>query len=191
MRGTGPRRPGSGRPAPGRGAPARSSARGDAPQQIAVTAHEETAAERWLRTLRLSGFSVILLGLLILAVIVLAPGLRTLVDQQQQIAALERDAQQGRDTVDDLTAELDRWSDPAYIETQARDRLLFIYPGESSFLLTNWQQPEATGLDLDATSELRATRIDWLGGLLAATFEAGLTDATVEELPLVPAGVFR
>jgi len=185
VRGQGPRRPGTRPDATGRRAPR------ERPIRIAVTAHEETAAERWLRTLRLSGFSVILLGLLILAVIVLAPGLRTLVEQQQQIAALEHTAQEGRDTVTHLEAELDRWSDPAYIETQARDRLLFIYPGESSFLLTNWQAPEGDGDDLAPTTQIRATQIDWLGGLLAATFEAGLTDATAEELPLVPAGVFR
>lgn len=185
VRSSGPRRPGKGPDA------TRRRAQREQPTRITVTAHEETAAERWLRTLRLSGFSVILLGLLILAVIVLAPGLRTLVDQQQQIAALERTAEEGRDKVTNLEAELDRWSDPAYIETQARDRLLFIYPGESSFLLTNWQAPDGQGDDLSPTAELRATQIDWLGGLLAATFEAGLTDATVEELPLVPAGVFR
>src|SRR5690606_26285543 len=130
--------------------------RDETPKRIAVTEHEETAAERWLRTLQLSGFSVILLGLLILAVIVLAPGLRTLVVQQQEIAAMERTVAQGQATVDGLEVELGRWSDPAYIETKARDRLLFIYPGESSFLLTNWQPPEDAGQDLAPTAELRA-----------------------------------
>jgi len=165
--------------------------RDETPKRIAVTAHEETAAERWLRTLRLSGFSVILLGLLILAVVVLAPGLRTLVEQQQQIAALEQTAADRQASVDELEAQLGRWSDPAYIEAQARDRLLFIYPGESSFLLTNWQPPEDAADGPEASTAIRATQIDWLSGLLAATFEAGLTDATVEELPLIPAGVFR
>lgn len=190
MRGTGPRRPSTGAPARGTSARARASQR-PAPERIAVSAHEETAAERWLRTLRLSWFSVILLGLLILAVIVLAPALRTIVDQQQQIAALERTVLAGQATVDGLEAELGRWSDPAFIEAQARDRLLFIYPGESSFLLTNWQPPEDDGLAAAATAEIRTTQIDWLGGLLAAAFEAGLTDASVENLPLAPTGVFR
>jgi len=188
VRGKGPRVPrGRARETGGQGG----QGKREAPKRIAVTAHEETAAERWLRTLRLSGFSVILLGLLILAVIVLAPGLRTLVEQQQQIAALERGVAEQQAQVDGLAIELGRWSDPAYIEAQARDRLLFIYPGESSFLLTNWQAPDDAADDLDATSEIRATEIDWLSGLLAATFEAGLTDAAVEELPLIPAGVFR
>lgn len=132
-----------------------------------------------------------MLGLLILAVIVLAPGLRTLVVQQQEIAAMEHTVEQRQVTVDGLQAELGRWSDPAYVETQARDRLLFIYPGESSFLLTNWEAPDGAGQDLATSAQLRTTQIDWLSGLLAATFEAGLTDATVEELPLIPAGVFR
>lgn len=152
------------------------------PQRIEVTAHEETAPERWLRTLRLSGFSVILLGLLILAVVVLAPSLRTLVEQQQEIAALERRVAEEQARVDDLTTELDRWTDPAYIEAQARQRLLFVYPGETSYIVTAANTDPGADDGPPVTTEIQTTEIDWLGGLLAATFEAGLTQAPASEL---------
>ena len=157
------------------------------PKRIAITPHEETAAERWLRTLRLSGFSVILLGLLILAVVVLAPALRTLVDQQQQIAALERDVAAQQQQVAHLQVELDRWTDPAYIEAQARERLLFVYPGEVSFLVIDQGTGEETATEV-VSSEIQATEIDWLSGLLAATFQAGLTQLSGEDLAPVEWG---
>ena len=145
---------------------------------------EESAPERWLRTLRVSGFSVIALVLLGLAVVVLAPSLRLVVEQQQQITALEQHVEEQRTHVDDVKAELGRWSDPAYIEAQARSRLLFIYPGEYSYIVTN------SGLDVDApiddgqpvSSQLQTTKVDWVGALLASGYGAGLTDAPADAL---------
>jgi len=160
--------------------------RDDDPRRVPVRMREESAPERWLRTLRVSGFTVIALGLLTLAVIVLAPSLRLLVEQQQQISALERSVDESRTEVGDLQSELDRWSDPAYIEAQARQRLLFVYPGEYSYIVT-------TPLDADDSSDaaqqvsnqLQATKVDWLGALLASGFGAGLTTAPADELTVV------
>ena len=147
---------------------------------------DESAPERWLRTLRVSGFSVIALGLLALAVIVLAPSLRLLVEQQQQIAALERGVEAQRGEVDGLNAELARWSDPAYIEAQARARLLFVYPGEYSYIVTNaGTEDTPTDGGLPVSTQLQATRVDWLGALLASAYGAGLTTATGDELSVV------
>ncbi len=153
------------------------------PREIEVTAHEETAPERWLRTLRLSGFTVILCGLLVLAVVVLAPSLRTLVEQQQQIAELQREVDAAQTDVDSAQAELDRWSDPAYIEAQARQRLMFVYPGETSYMVTAANTAKKPQDAPVITKDIQSTRIDWLGGLLAATYQAGLTQAGADQLP--------
>lgn len=152
-----------------------------------VRMREESAPERWLRTLRVSGFSVIALGLLALAVVVLAPSLRLLVEQQQQIAVLERSVAAGQAQVGDLQSELNRWADPAYIEAQARQRLLFVYPGEVSFLVTNAPAEEEAPLDggLPVSDQLQATRVDWLGALLASGYGAGLTTAPADQLAVV------
>lgn len=154
---------------------------------------EESAPERWLRTLRVSGFSVIALVLLALAVVVLAPSLRLLVEQQQQIAALEHSVEEQRAHVEDVKAELGRWSDPAYIEAQARQRLLFVYPGEYSYIVTNATIDEETPVDAGqpVSSELQTTRVDWVGALLASGYGAGLTTAPADDLAVVgqaPAG---
>jgi len=159
--------------------------RPERPRRLAVGGREETAPERWLRTLRASGFSAIALGLLILAVVVLAPSLRLLVEQQQQIAALERSVEAQRAEVAGLESELSRWSDPAYIEAQARERLLFIYPGEYSYLVTGAPDQADPGETQPVSAELQTTRVDWLAGILAATFQAGLTEAPASELDVV------
>ena len=145
---------------------------------------EESASERWLRTMRNSGFSFVMLGILIVAVIVLAPGLRVLVEQQQQIAALERDVAQQEATVVELQQQLDRWADPAYVVTQARERLLFAYPGESSYLVIG-AADVATDAGLPVSANVQTTQVDWVMALLQSGWAAGLTDAPAEELGVV------
>lgn len=145
---------------------------------------EESAPERWLRTMRLSGFSFVMLGILIVAVIVLAPGLRVLVEQQQQIAALEQAVADQRAEVGQLQEQLDRWSDPAYVVTQARERLLFAYPGESSYLVIA-APDQVTESGLPVSSQVLTTRVDWVMALLESGWAAGLTDATGDELAVV------
>jgi cell division protein FtsB len=145
---------------------------------------EESAPERWLRTMRLSGFSFVMLGILIVAVIVLAPGLRVLVEQQQQIAALEQAVAEQEAEVGQLQQQLDRWADPAYVVTQARERLLFAYPGESSYLVIA-APDEVVESGLPVSTQVLTTQVDWVMALLESGWAAGLTDATGDELAVV------
>ncbi len=52
----------------------------------------------WLGGIRLSGFMVIMLGLVVLAAFVLVPTIGTYLDQRQQIAALEAAVRSARTT---------------------------------------------------------------------------------------------
>lgn len=143
---------------------------------------EETAPEHWLRTMRLSGFTVLMLGLLVLAVIVLAPNLRILVEQQQTIAQLRQSVAAAEASVDDLTDDVARWSDPAYIESQARERLYFVYPGDISYLVIGEAGVPATANGQPISDEIQTTQIDWVTTLMASVFTAGLTDALPVDL---------
>jgi cell division protein FtsB len=109
-----------------------------------VSLPEESAPEHWLRTIRLSGFTFLMLSLLILAVIVLAPNLRVFIEQRQQIAALQQDVDNAQQAVDDLNDNVARWGDPAYIKSQARERLFYVFPGEVSYLVIGGAGAEAT-----------------------------------------------
>lgn len=147
-----------------------------------VALPDEPRAAAWLRNFRLSGFALSLLLLIVAALVVLAPGLKTFIEQRQQIAVLEQAYLDAQADVDDLNAEIDRWSDPAYIEAQARDRLYYVYPGDVTFLVIG---DENLGLDdggLPISDEIQTTQVDWVRALLATVYEAGLTDATPERL---------
>ena len=94
----------------------------------------ESAPERWLRNIRLSGFTLTMLVLVILAVVVLAPSLKLLVEQQQEMAALEVEVGEQRDSVNNLEDEVARWSDPESVVARAR-RLIQCSAGGPSGLL--------------------------------------------------------
>ncbi len=151
-------------------------------QRVPVALPEETAPEHWLRNLRLSGFAVLMLGIVVLAVVVLAPNLRIFFEQRQQIVALEQQVTEKRDSVTSLEGELARWADPAYIESQARERLLFVYPGEYSYLVIGDAEVARTSDGAPISDQIHTTQVDWVKSMLQSVFTAGLTDATPSEL---------
>jgi cell division protein FtsB len=157
-------------------------ARGGKTERVAVRLPEESAPEHWLRTIRLSGFTVLMLGLLILAVIVLAPNLRILIEQRQQIAALQQQVDATGQSVDELNEDVARWGDPAYIEAQARERLFYVYPGDISYLVVGDSDTLTTTDGLPISDEIQTTQVDWVRALVASVYTAGLTDALPSEL---------
>jgi cell division protein FtsB len=92
------------------------------------------------------------LGLVLLvAFIVVAPTLRAYLDQRQQYRALESELRAVGADVEALDAELRRWSDPAYVQAQARERLSFVQPGEAAFRVID---PETVVGEDDAVGAL-------------------------------------
>lgn len=73
---------------------------------------------------------MVLLVVMSIAFVLVFPTLRSYLDQQVRLQALRADVAAAEQRNDDLQAELDRWSDPAYVEAQARERLAFVMPGE-------------------------------------------------------------
>ena len=150
--------------------------------RVPVALPEEGRPAAWLRNFRLSGFALSMLGLIVAALLVLAAPLKTLVEQRQQIAQLEASLAEAQDAVDDLNEEVARWEDPAYIEAQARERLYYVLPGDVSYLVVG-QADTSGGEDLlPISDEIQTTQTDWVGGLLASVYTAGLTDATPAQL---------
>lgn len=140
------------------------------------------AATPWFRNLQISGFTVTVLLLVVGALIVLAPSLRVLVEQQNEIAALERRVAEQQAVVDELQTDIDRWQDPAYIEAQARDRLLYVYPGDITYLIVDDGLTPEGGEGTPVSDEIQSTRIDWTRALLSSIVTAGLTDLPADGL---------
>jgi cell division protein FtsB len=136
----------------------------------------ETPVGGWLRGIRFSGFSFVMMGILVLAVIVLAPSLRIYAEQRQQINDLRSTVQTAQETVDKLKSERERWNDRTFITTQARDRLSYVLPGDISFLVINDLSLPVTGESAPApvSTHIQDTKVDWMKSMFASVMTAGL-----------------
>lgn len=128
----------------------------------------------WLGGIRLSGFMVIMLGLVVLGVLVLVPTIGTYLDQRARIDALADAVQVTQQEIDDLQAQSERWRDPAYITTQARERLYYSNPGELVYLVAN--DLSAADLPTDEapiSDDVEQTQTDWMAQFVRSLTEAG------------------
>lgn len=129
----------------------------------------------WASGIRLSGFMVIMLSLVVLGAWVLVPTLGTYIDQRQKIAALEASVEVSADEIAALEQERERWDDPAYITTQARERLYYVKPGEVVYLVDNDLDPASLPQEQAPVSdELEESPADWMPQLLRSVTGAGL-----------------
>src|SRR5690242_16190947 len=77
-----------------------------------------------------------LLGLVLSTLIVLlALPLRTYFSQRGDIAHLVQQQAQQRQRIAQLQQQTQRFNDPGYVEEQARQRLHFVLPGETDYVL--------------------------------------------------------
>ena len=151
--------------------------------RVPVAMPEESRPAAWLRNFRLSGFALSLLLLIVAALVVLAPSLRTLVQQRQQIAALQSQVDDAKTAVTNLTGEVDRWKDPAYVESQARNRLYYVFPGDVSYLVIGEASGTSTSSGQPISDRIQTTQVDWMRTLLSSVYTAGLTQSTPAQLP--------
>ena len=148
----------------------------------------ESEAGSWIRGIRFSGFGLLMMSLLVLGIIVIAPNLKSYVEQRQQIAQLQASVDASEDEISRLSTERERWNDSTYVMTQARDRLFYVNPGEISFIVMNDVDPGLFGESATPVStELTTTRVDWAESLLVSLVSAGLADvATDSGVPATP-----
>jgi cell division protein FtsB len=145
----------------------------------------DAPAGNWLRSMRFSGFSVMVLVLLVLTVVVLAPGLRIYLDQRQQLSSLQSavDAQKG--TIAELQDQRARYDDPAFLKAQVRDRLFYVMPGETSYLVRGLPAASDAATTPDGapiSADLQETKQDWVQALLGSALTSGLSDTPPDQL---------
>ncbi len=84
---------------------------------------------------RLTGRATVLLLVLVMLAVAYAWPVKEYFRQRGELARLRVDAATTQARVDALQAEKDRWADPAFVEAQARDRLHFVMPGETAYVV--------------------------------------------------------
>ena len=83
----------------------------------------------------LTGRAVIVVCVVAALAVTLAVPVRELLSQRSHIAELQAEVAASEERVDDLTARVADWNDPAYVAAQARTRLHFVYPGEVGYVV--------------------------------------------------------
>ena len=81
----------------------------------------------------LTGRAAVVLLVLGALVVSYAQSLRVWFDQHQQITALTEEIDNREQRVGQLTDEISRWDDDAYVRAQARQRLGWVMPGEVGY----------------------------------------------------------
>ncbi|MDH6576971.1 septum formation initiator family protein [Kitasatospora sp. MAP5-34] len=74
-------------------------------------------------------------------VAILAYPTRQFISQRSEIAAQRAKADNARRQVEQLGKERARWEDPAFVRTQARERLHYAMPGETPFISVDPKAP--------------------------------------------------
>jgi cell division protein FtsB len=114
---------------------------------------EQTAARvyrsqtrRQARRSRLTGRAALLALVLCSLIVALAYPMRQYVSQRAEIADLERQREEAEQRVEELRDLKARWQDDAYAEQQIRQRLHYVMPGETGYIV----------IDPDAAKQARA-----------------------------------
>ena len=153
-----------------------------------------TQGRMLVRMLKLNSVSVSLIAVIVLGSFLVAQDVQTFLNQRREIVEMEQSIEMARQSVEDMEAERDRWQDPVYIRSQARDRLYYVLPGEVSYLVMN-----AEGMDLSDTSgtlgeilakrrsadeisqEVMAAKDNWVDYLMESFLRAALDTPVVED----------
>ncbi|KQX83039.1 MULTISPECIES: septum formation initiator family protein [unclassified Streptomyces] len=118
---------------------------------------EQTAArvyrsqtKRQARRSRLTGRAALLALVVCTLIVALAYPMRQYVSQRAEIADLEREKQQAGERVEQLRDLKARWQDDAYAEQQIRQRLHYVLPGETGFVVIDPDAAKQSRADLGA-----------------------------------------
>ncbi|WP_328748015.1 septum formation initiator family protein [Streptomyces sp. NBC_00285] len=130
---------------------------------------EQTAArvyrsqtKRQARRSRLTGRAALLALVLCTLVVALAYPIRQYVSQRAEIADLQREQAQAAARVEKLRDLKARWQDDAYAEQQIRQRLHYVMPGETGFIVVDPDAAKQSRTDLGAADRPWYTNV-WDG----------------------------
>ena len=130
---------------------------------------EQTAArvyrsqtKRQARRSRLTGRAALLVLVLCTLIVALAYPMRQYVSQRADIAETERERDQASRRVEQLRDLKARWQDDAYAEQQIRQRLHYVLPGETGYVVIDPDAAKQSRADLGAADRPWYTNV-WDG----------------------------
>ncbi len=135
--------------------------------------------DRETRRTNLTGRAAMLALVVCLLAISLAYPLREYLSQRGDIRDYRAQVSEQEKRVADLRAQHDRWNDPAYVEAQARERLHYVMPGETSYVVL--EADDAPSVDgVVEPEKAKAARSPWFTDLWHSVEAAGGADQTAK-----------
>ena len=127
---------------------------------------------------------VILAAIFVVLAVTIVPTLRSTLNQRSQINELRTQLAHKRETVAALQQEKQRWTDPAYVEQQARERLKFVRVGEKSYTVIDAEAApvDGGGPKIAAPTKASTANSPWYGQMWQSMVIAD-TPATVPKAP--------
>lgn len=122
----------------------------------------------------------VVVGVLVLS---FAFPLRAWVTQQSELSRLNSDNAALTESLDMLEHDLELWRDPAFIRTQARDRLNMIAPGEQVLVVIGDPPAEPVESDSQLVVPGVTGSMPWWSRLWAGAVEAGRTPGSAPSVP--------
>ncbi|MBO4144330.1 septum formation initiator family protein [Kocuria rhizophila] len=131
-----------------------------------------------------NGRLVALVVVATLIVFLAAPTAKIFLDQRTQISELQASIAHEEQRQQELKREERLWGDDAYVEQQARERMSYVKPGESAYVVLGGQQ------DLHQAPESSAEQVEagkpaWADGLWQSVLDSAYPqeDITLEPQP--------
>nr|WP_237464821.1 septum formation initiator family protein [Leucobacter luti] len=122
--------------------------------------------------MRFSGFTVLVVVLVLAGAVIVSPSLSTYVQQRREIAELRESVRIHQEAVSEIDAERAKWKDPVYVRSQARDRLFYVLPGETQLnVIDDIVMPVES--DEETSAELSRIQDNWARGLAGSFLSAG------------------
>lgn len=131
-----------------------------------------SAGARGRARANLTGRAAMLALVVCMLAISLAYPLREYLEQRSEIHDYRAKVAAQEKRVAELTKARDRWRDPAYVEAQARERLRYVMPGETSYVVLEADMtPSPDGVV--ETAEPEGDRRPWFADLWSSVEAAG------------------
>lgn len=126
----------------------------------------------------------VILGLtLAVLALTLAYPLKQYLGQRHQIATLRSQHADESATVQSLRKQIARWDDPAYVKAQARERLHYVLPGDTAYVVIGQQAPTAPRAAKPAAPGKGSAGQPWYSQLWQSVQQAGTPAKPAPDAP--------
>ncbi len=111
----------------------------------------------------------------------IAPPMQRYFSQRAQISAVEAQIGASKERLQNAEVELARWRDPAYVKSQARNRLHFVLPGERQYIVVGAKSQSQNEADeQNSVADQLPDHAPWYERLISSIQTVATSGAVIE-----------